>query len=97
MDEYDFDEMLDLAKEFHELCTEYNVPEPVCKIVADMMGKAAKIIEADSETLKQVENCVMKSVEAVEKMALELNIARQENEELKIFLEAVKKFPAFQC
>ena len=97
MDSFDFDEMLELAKEFHDLCIEYSVPEPVCVVVADMMAKAAKIIESDSQTLQEVENCVMKSVEAVEKIAMELEATRQENEQLKIFVAAVKKFPGFQC
>jgi hypothetical protein len=97
MDSDDFEEMLDLAKEFHELCIEYNVPEPVCEVVGNMMSKAAKIIELDNEALKEAENCVLNSVNAVEKFATELNAVRQENEQLKIFIEAIKNFPSFQC
>jgi len=97
MDSDDFEEILDLAKEFHRLCIEYHVPEPVCEVVGDMMSKAAKIIELDNETLKEAEKCVLNSVNVVERFATELNAVRQENEQLKIFIKAIQKFPSFQC
>lgn len=89
--------ILDLACEFSKAIEKYNLPDDVSLLVAEIVAHCASVIKVTADDYNDVEKSLLLSADTIERLANKIRTLEDENKELKIFVEAAKKFPGFQC
>jgi hypothetical protein len=93
----DLNEISELILELGDFLKEYELPVPLCQNIASLMERVAVLLFNVCEDNKRLHDQSIQYSKLIDELNYYYSELSEENEVLKKFVEAVKKFPGFQC